>query len=199
MVCGMIPQQHNSGGDAHVPERYSISTMTMDDLEGCVHLCRETIGFSRRGELLQSIENSRDNEENKVFCYVPYVLKDEVGQIVAYTSGFHLLGHLVAKQEAHVKHLLCHVCSLIEKDENQQGGGGGGGLELKTRIEQTTAGEADAKAHAVPLFFVNKIKDASLLQWCVNGGMRVAKNVDLMSLGNAYEEPKHYYLPSVVY
>jgi predicted N-acetyltransferase YhbS len=198
LVSGLLSTKWN---DNYQPPKVALSNltlskMTIDDVEECCRLSVKVTGFSRSKELTCCIkadmDNNNENENAKAYSFVPYVMREEgQGRIVAYTSGLNSIGHTVAESNEYGKQLLVFVSALARD---------GSALTMSERLRLTITGEANGIADYLPTFFVPLVTHASLLRWCLAGGLRVMKNMNLMVHGEYREITEgSCYLPSILY
>jgi GNAT superfamily N-acetyltransferase len=171
--------------------KLTLSKMTVDDIEECCQLSVKVTGISRSKELAYYIKAGDEKANARAHSFVPYVMREEGKGIVAYSSGVNIICHTVAETNEYGKQFLVLVSGLAR---------GASDLPVRERLRKTATAEADGTPDYVPTFFVPIVTHASLLRWCLAGGLRVMKNMNLMVHGEYREIAEGgFYIPSILY
>jgi len=191
-----------------IPGYYSVRPLVKDDLSKCKVLMQKTYGYTRLNELKEAIDDSES--------YPFVVLKKK--HIVGYTSTLGVDGHGCALTLQDMQMLIAGVNLYYEtnhSDDKKRD-------DVSPGIGRTRTTKGSKFHHKVPRdksteksggyelgkgpppktisLLVPAHDQHKLLKWCISSGMKVIKQLSLLSLGEYHAPNKKYiYFPSILY
>lgn len=192
---------------------YNVRPLVKEDLPKCQELMQKIYGYTRVSELREAI----DDGESYPFVVLKMVKKKKI--IVGYTSTLGVDGHGCANTMEDMKNLITGVNLYYEKNhtdekKKEDTSPSIGGIRTKEKRGSKFHHKGQHREKIgyelgknPPPKIISLLVPAhdqhKLLRWCISSGMKVVKQLSLLSLGN-YRSPnqdnkKHVYFPSILY